>query len=120
METHFHVCPVLLLWNSVYSKKLAIKLGPVNKIEIYLKKYNTNEGGSLTEAAVSAANGYDNGGEGGDCGGGGGENNENFMINLEWLAAIQKSYTKVDIYDAYPGRTLISKFELFLADLAFN
>jgi hypothetical protein len=89
------------------SKKIAIKLGPVNKIEIFLKKYNTNEG-NLRE---TTSNGH-------ECGEDSGE--DNIMINLEWLVAIQKSYSKVDIYDAYPGRTLISKFELFLADLAFN
>lgn len=107
VETNFHVCPVLLLWNSMNSKKIAIKLGPVNKIEIFLKKYNTNEG-NLREAT---SNGHDSGEDSGE---------DNIMINLEWLVAIQKSYSKVDIYDAYPGRTLISKFELFLADLAFN
>ena len=48
------------------------------------------------------------------------ESNDNSTINCEWLGLIQKDYLKVDIYEAYPGRTLINKFELFLADIAFN
>ena len=112
-----HTYSILLIWNAQYSKKIAIKLGPVNRIEVYVKKFNnsnemTTNGGISAPANCNDTNTNDVFDDLGD--------NDDGCINLEWLAAVKKTFSKIDINDSYPGRTLMAKFELFLADMAFN
>jgi hypothetical protein len=129
LETPAHKYSILLIWNSLYSKKIAIKLGPVNIIDIYVKKYNNNldtNGSASTNTATNGhaidqnSNGNSNHAGFGNTSDLNDDDNSEDCINLDWLAAIQKNYLKIDIYNAYPGRTLMNKFELFLADMAFS
>lgn len=146
---------ILLVWNQTYSKKIAIKLGPVNKIEVYVKKYinESNNGISLTNGSIineqttlngstsqlhelnSTLTGNNNNNISMNSNSANNSINmppasainddnveSNNFINLDWLTTIQKTYNYINIDDnnVYPGRTLINKFELFLADMAFN
>lgn len=82
-ETQTYQYSALLLWNSRYFKKVAIKLGPVNKIDVYLNRMMTNSNESMT--------------------------------TFDWIE-VENQFDKVDLVSLYPGRTIINKFEYFLAD----
>ena len=80
-------------------RKIGIKVGPVNKVEVYVNQYvkKTNdliEPLLRTNASLS-----------------------NFTnLNIDWIC-IKDTYASVDL-NAYPGSTTIQKFELLLADFS--
>ena len=109
IENRDHQAPVLLLWNSAYYKTVAVKIGPVNTMQLYVNNYRVGDKKSLQNG--NAQNGNDDGDE-----------HEPDLAkiakisNIEWVR-VEKDFVRVDI-TSYPGRSLINKFELFLADIA--
>jgi mediator of RNA polymerase II transcription subunit 17 len=87
-----------LIYNNKFSKKIGIRVGPVNRMEFYVNQFNN----STETEAINKVLDSD-------------ENLKNLLgdLNAEWIY-IKDNYTKVDI-DTYPGFTAIQKFELFLA-----
>jgi hypothetical protein len=83
-----------LIYNDKYSKKIGIRLGPVNHIELYVNQYGSGADGNNVQI---------------------GENLKNLLgdLSANWLM-IKDNFILVDL-DTYPGFTKLQKFELFLA-----
>ena len=82
-----------LLYNDNFSKKIGIKLGPVNEIQLYVNQYNcTDEKNIEIDQSLKSLLGDS---------------------SANWLF-IKDNFAPVDI-ESYPGFTKIQKFELFLA-----
>jgi hypothetical protein len=91
---------VLMLWNNALTKKIAIKLGPANDIQVYVNKYDSlidKSGYGSTQASVNQTAGFE--------------------TYLDMISA-ENYFDKIDLMNTYPGRTLINKFEFFMADIA--
>ena len=109
IENRDHQAPVLLLWNSAYYKTVAVKIGPVNAMQLYVNNYTVGQKKRVQNGDA------DNGNEDGD------ENETDLakvakISNIDWVR-VENDFMRVDI-NSYPGRSLIKKFELFLADIA--
>ena len=81
----------------ILNRKIGIRVGPVNNIELYVNQYN-----KPTDEVINKAMANDS-------------NLKNLLgeINTEWIY-IKDNYEKIDL-GSYPGTTKIQKFELFLA-----
>ncbi len=79
-------------------RKIAIKVGPVNNIQIFINRYNQEKESAFNEII---------------------DNDEQLQkilkdLNADWLYSKDK-YEQIDIL-SYPGFTSMQKVELFFAD----
>lgn len=81
-----------LVYNNNYSKKIAIKVEQVNKIQVYVNQYNASNGSTKVDPDLKNLFGD---------------------LSVDWIF-VKDNFTQVDL-DYYPDFTVIQKFELFLA-----